>query len=149
MTAHALRPASTLDAGGIGAILSNWIDTTGWLPRVHSRAENIAHAAVMVERGWVVVAECNNGISGFLARHGRDIHALYIDAAARGQGIGTQLLKHAMDCSDRLELWTYQQNLSAQRFYERHGFLETARTDGAGNDEGLPDIRYRWQRTTP
>ena len=33
----------------------------------------------------------------------------------------------------------------AQRFYLREGFAETARTDGARNEEGLPDIAYEWR----
>jgi ribosomal protein S18 acetylase RimI-like enzyme len=32
----------------------------------------------------------------------------------------------------------------AQRFYERHGFVETRRTDGRDNEEGTPDILYVW-----
>ena len=44
----------------------------------------------------------------------------------------------------RLWLWTFQANLGAQRFYLREGFAEVRRTDGAGNDEGLPDIQYHW-----
>ncbi len=43
-----------------------------------------------------------------------------------------------------LDLWTFQSNIGAQRFYNRHGFLEVMRTDGAGNEERSPDIRYRW-----
>ena len=46
---------------------------------------------------------------------------------------------------DGLQLWTFQANAPAQRFYERHGFHEVERTDGAGNEERSPDIRYRWQ----
>jgi hypothetical protein len=31
----------------------------------------------------------------------------------------------------------------ARRFYERHGFVAEATTDG-DNEEGAPDVRYRW-----
>lgn len=31
-------------------------------------------------------------------------------------------------------------------FYERHGFVEVRRTPG-DNEEGEPDILYRWQPT--
>lgn len=143
-----LRPATPLDAGRVGAILSAWIDETPWMPRIHTRAEDIAHADMMVQRGWVTVSESET-ITGFLARDEDDIHALYIAPDARGQGIGTRLLTDAMQHNDHLTLWTFQANTRAQAFYERHGFTETDRTDGAGNDEGLPDIRYQWQRTQP
>lgn len=141
-----LRPATPLDAGRVGTILSAWIDETPWMPRVHTRAEDIAHADMMVARGWVTVSE-NETITGFLARNVDDIHALYIAPTARGQGIGSQLLGDAMLHEDKLTLWTFQANTRAQTFYKRHGFSEVDRTDGAANDEGLPDIRYQWQRT--
>jgi len=143
-----LRPATPLDAGRVGAILSAWIDETPWMPRIHTRAEDIAHADMMVGRGWVTVAERSDEVTGFLARDGDDIHALYIDPTARGQGVGSRLLADAMDHEERLTLWTFQANTRAQNFYERHGFAEIERTDGARNDEGLPDIRYQWERAT-
>ena len=142
-----LRPATLLDAGRVGAILSAWIDETPWMPRIHTRAEDIGFAGTMVERGWVTVSETGDTVSGFLARDGDDIHALYVDPDARGHGIGSRLLCDAMRRENTLTLWTFQSNLRAQAFYERHGFVAQERTDGAGNDEGLPDIRYHWQRT--
>ena len=36
--------------------------------------------------------------------------------------------------------------LHAARFYERHGFAALETTDGA-NEEGAPDVHYRWPRT--
>ena len=51
-----LRPANSMDAGAVGAILFEFIDTTAWMPRVHTRAEDLAHAARMIELGWVTVA---------------------------------------------------------------------------------------------
>jgi GNAT superfamily N-acetyltransferase len=141
-----LRPATPLDVGRVGAILSAWIDETPWMPRIHTRAEDIGFAGMMVDRGWVTVSE-NETITGFLARNGDDIHALYIAPTARGKGVGSCLLIDAMDQEDQLTLWTFQANTRAQVFYERHGFTPVEHTDGAGNDEGLPDIRYHWQRT--
>jgi len=119
-----LRPATPLDAGRVGAILSAWVDETPWMPRIHTRAEDIGFAGMMVDRGWVTVSE-NETITGFLARNGDDIHALYIDPKARGQGIGSKLLTNAMHQEDQLTLWTFQANTRAQAFYERHGFIDT------------------------
>ena len=36
---------------------------------------------------------------------------------------------------------------SALRFYEARGFRAICFTDGADNEEKMPDVRYRWQRT--
>ena len=42
-----------------------------------------------------------------------------------------------------LDLWTFESNVGAQRFYERAGFVVVDRTDG-DNEEQAPDRRYRW-----
>ncbi|MFT6091416.1 MAG: GNAT superfamily N-acetyltransferase [Sulfitobacter sp.] len=140
--------ARDLDAGAVGAILSEFVDTSDWMPRIHTRAEDIAHAARMIDLGRVHVAEDNGKVVGFCARNGDDLDALYVASEKRGQGVGAALLRHAQTVVDRLELWTFQANEGAQRFYLRHGFVELQRTDGSGNDERLPDIQYEWQRET-
>ncbi|MCL3882077.1 GNAT family N-acetyltransferase [Marivita sp. GX14005] len=143
-----LRPASPLDAGRVGTILSDWIDATHWVPRVRSRAEEIAGAGAMIDRGWVIVAETGEDVMGFIAQGDGTVHALYIDTAARGQGLGARLLQRCMKERSGLQLWSFVENSGARRFYRRLGFREFERGDGAGNDEGLPDIRLEWQRET-
>ncbi len=144
--APAISPARPEDAPAIAAILSEWTDETPWLPRVHSRAEDREHADDLIRRGWVSVARDSGQVLGFMARAGEEVHALYVARPARGHGIGTALLDHARARAHRLGLWTFEANLRARAFYRRAGFREVARTDGAGNDEGLPDIRLEWSR---
>ena len=144
MSAFALRAARSTDAGRVGAILSAFIDDTPWMPRIHTRAEDLSFAGHMIEQGWVTVAEDRGGVAGFVARNGDTIHALYVCAGQRNLGCGAQLLARMQAETSDLSLWTFQANTDAQRFYMRHGFQEKDRTDGAGNDEGLPDIRYGW-----
>ncbi|WP_299598392.1 GNAT family N-acetyltransferase [uncultured Tateyamaria sp.] len=141
-----LRAAQPTDAGAVGAILSGFIDGTDWMPRIHTRAEDLSFAGHMIEQGWVTVAEGGGQVHAFSARNGADVHALYVDVSAQGQGIGADLLARMQADADHLTLWTFQANTGAQRFYLRHGFAETERTDGARNDEGLPDIRYDWHK---
>ncbi len=141
-----LRPARSTDAGAVGAILSEFAATTEWMPKLHTGAEDIAHAGALIDRGWVTVAEMDGVVVGFAACDGGDLDALYILARARGQGIGTALLAHLQSQQDHLHLWTFQANTDAQRFYERHGFQENERTDGSRNDEKLSDIKYLWRR---
>ncbi len=141
-----LDVARPLDAGAVGAILSQATDDAPWLPRVHSRAQEIRFAADMIDAGWVQVARKNGAIAGFLSRDGADIHGLYLDPAAQRQGVGRAFVQAAQAVEPALRLWVYQANENAQAFYRALGFRETQRTDGAGNDARLPDIRFEWQR---
>ena len=70
---------------------------------------------------------------------------LYVDPAAQGRGIGAALLDLAKARNPGgLQLWTFQINAGARRFYAREGFVEVERTDGAANEEREPDIRLTW-----
>ena len=106
-------------------------------------------AQMMIDKGWVRVVESGDGrILGFIARNGEEIDALFVAAPERGQGVGVALLDDAKARANRLELWTFQRNTGAQKFYEREGFAEVTRSDGAGNQEQLPDVRYAWEAKT-
>ena len=74
-----------------------------------------------------------------------EIDQLYVDPPSQGCGLGSRLVDVAKQRYPAgLELWTFQVNVTAQRFYERHGFVAIDRTDGSGNEEREPDVRYRW-----
>ena len=141
-----LRPARSTDAGAVGSILSEFIDTTDWMPRVHTRTEDIAHAGELIRRGWVTVAEHQGEVVGFAACSGGELNALYVAKSMRGNGIGSALVGALKRAQDVLVLWTFERNTRGQAFYLAHGFVEVARTEGSGNDEKLPDIQYHWQR---
>lgn len=145
----AFVPATPQDAGDLAAILRGWIHETPWMPKLHGPAEDLAFLAHLIATHEVTVMRRNGLAAGFLARLGPEIDCLYLAASARGQGLGAQVLDRAKAASPRLELWTFQANSGARRFYARHGFMETGLTDGAGNDEKLPDVRLIWERTAP
>ncbi len=93
---------------------------------------------------WVAVVD--DAVVGMLVLHEGDVDQLYVDPLAQGRGVGTGLLDVAKRrCPDGLGLWTFQVNVAAQRFYERRGFVATQWTDGAGNDEHEPDVRFEWK----
>ncbi|MFJ3707334.1 GNAT family N-acetyltransferase [Streptomyces sp. NBC_01387] len=93
---------------------------------------------------WVAVTA--NNVVGLLALKGGELKQLYLDPAWRGRGLGDRYMSLAKQRQpDGLTLWTFQVNESAQRFYERHGFIAAERTDGLRNDEREPDVRYVWQ----
>ncbi|WP_170782899.1 GNAT family N-acetyltransferase [Ruegeria lacuscaerulensis] len=141
-----LRPARSTDAGATGEILHGFAREHDWMPELHSHAETIAFCGRMIDQDWVTVAESDDGVVGFLALNGVEVHSLYLSAPARGQGIGQRLLDHAKAERSHLSLFAFQANGGARRFYERNGFAEVARSDGSDNDENLPDIKYVWYR---
>lgn len=104
--------------------------------------EVIGHADV-----WV--AEVDGVIGGLLVlSHERDggwVDQLYLDPSWMGRGLGDRFVELARRrCPGGLQLWTFQSNAAALRFYERHGFVAEESTDGRGNEERAPDVRYRW-----
>jgi GNAT superfamily N-acetyltransferase len=87
-------------------------------------------------------------ITGMIAFRDDWIEQLYVLPEAQGQGVGTELLDVAKRASKRLQLWTFQRNASARRFYEARGFALVEETDGTGNEEKEPDSRYLWTRAS-
>jgi 8-oxo-dGTP pyrophosphatase MutT (NUDIX family) len=74
------------------------------------------------------------------------IEQLYLDPSWMGRGLGDRFMAEAKrDYPRGLQLWTFQVNEPARRFYERHGFVAAEFTDGSGNEERAPDVRYVWE----
>jgi GNAT superfamily N-acetyltransferase len=88
----------------------------------------------------------DNVMTGVIAFRDDWIEQLYVLPEAQGRGVGTELLDVAKRASKRLQLWTFQRNAQARRFYQARGFLQVEQTDGAGNEEKEPDARYLWTR---
>ena len=132
----------------MGDILTDWIDQTAWMPNLHSREGNQQFCGKLIRDTVTFVAERADRCVGFLALDGNEIDALYVAKPERGQGTGTSLLDAAKQAVDHLTLWTFLANSGAQKFYVREGFSAIGRTDGARNDEKLPDVQFKWSRPT-
>lgn len=141
-----MRQAKRADTTALAMILGEWIKETDWMPKLHSHVEDRAFIRRLIDEYDVMVVRSWLGPQGFLARDGAWIHALYIRAFSRGRGQGRRLLDVAKSRSPRLELWCFQMNTRARSFYASEGFREVEHTDGAGNDEKLPDVRLVWER---
>ena len=116
-------------------------------PPVHSDDEIVEwfRNHVMATQAVWVAAE-GSTIVGVLVLSPGWIEHLYLRPERTGAGIGSRLLDRAKaESSGRLDLWTFVSNTGARRFYERHGFVIVDGTDG-DNEEGEPDLRYRWTR---
>jgi len=74
------------------------------------------------------------------------IDQLYVLPEAHKRGAGSALTEIAKRDFDRLQLWTFQRNLPARRFYAARGFALVSTTDGSRNEEKEPDALYFWTR---
>ena len=143
-----LRRATVEDAEAIAAVFSASFRLLTFLPLLHTPAEDRRFIEdVILSRCEVTVAEDASGIVAFLALQGEEVRLLYTRPDRIGKGAGTFLIEAAKARGAMaLELWCFRANSRARRFYEAHGFRAIRFTDGANNEEGTPDVFYRWER---
>ena len=145
-----IRAARHTDAGDCAQVyLRSRAFGLPTVPLVHPEREVRRWMAdEVVGRTDMWVAEVDGTIVGLMVldRAGRGlgwIEHLYLDPAWMGRGLGDRFVQLAMERSpEGLQLWTFQVNGPARRFYERHGFEPVEFTEGAGNEERAPDVRY-------
>ncbi len=70
------------------------------------------------------VAESNRIIKGFMEIRGKEIRKLYVDTCFQSGGIGSKLIKYAIQNLHVDFLWVLEKNIRAREFYNRHGFIE-------------------------
>jgi len=142
----ALREAQPADAEQIASVLQlSRRQAMPWLPVLHTPDEDVAFFGSLVaeQRAWVVVEEVRV-IAFAIAAQGWLNH-LYVDPDRQGRGWGTLLLTTTKAAfPDGVQLWVFEANAAARRFYAAHDFVEAELTDGSGNEERTPDIRMEW-----
>jgi 8-oxo-dGTP pyrophosphatase MutT (NUDIX family)/RimJ/RimL family protein N-acetyltransferase len=154
-----VRPATEDDGAAVAEVYLRSLRIA--LPRISSfhsdesiRAWVVEH--IMQENEIWVGIDGHGRVVGMLGLGPPDptaddtIHAwiqyLYLDPSVIGLGLGERFIELAKDhFTEGLQLWAFQVNEAAQRFYARHGFVEVERTDGANNDEREPDVRMVWR----
>jgi RimJ/RimL family protein N-acetyltransferase len=140
------RRATTEDVEGVAALFRRTRETSlPYLPRIHSPAEDLEffRSRVFTEDA-VWVAERSTHLVGFCAFGSGWLNHLYVDPPYQGCGIGTALVRIALEKNANLHVWVFQENMQARAFYEAKGFALVKETDGSGNEERLPDALYRF-----
>ena len=64
-------------------------------------------------------------VKGVININGKQIVELYVDSFFENQGIGSILIKYAIEQLDCDFLWVLEKNIKAIRFYQKHGFVIT------------------------
>ncbi len=152
VTPH-LRAATAADAAAVATLMiESRLELMPFAPSAHSDDEVRQWVAtVLIPQGGVMVADMQGHIAGVLALQRRGaigwIDQLMVDPLHVKRGIGRALLRHAMAQwpGTTLQLYTFQANQAARRFYEVQGFRAVAFTDGGDNEERCPDVLYRWE----
>lgn len=147
-----LRAGTAADAEAVAAVFSPSRRLLDFLPDLHDASEDRWFIEEVVFRDCdVLVAERGGRIVSFLALEdheaSRELRLLFTHPDHLGRGAGGLLVEAAKTSgAPRLELWCFQANWRARRFYETRGFRAVRFTDGAENEERTPDVLYRWER---
>ena len=143
----AVRRAKPKDAASVAEVfLASFNAALPTVRSVHTDDEVrrwIRDSVIARTETWVALD--GEEVAGMISLVPGWVEHLYVAPHRLREGIGRRLLDLAKERSGGpLELWTFQVNERARRFYERRGFVAVELTDGAGNDEREPDMRYRW-----
>jgi|SRR6185312_6481770 len=137
-----IRRGGAEDVEQIVAIFEPSFATLDFLPQLHTHEENLAFFTRAIAGGEAYL----HGDDGFALLDGDLLSHIYVRPEALGRGIGHALFEHAKSVRPAgFEFWVFQQNERARRFYEAHGAEPVEFTDGAGNEERTPDVRYAWR----
>jgi len=92
----------------------------------------------------VVIARDESGvIHGFLGVDENRIEMLFVDDASRGKGVGTLLLRHAIDHFGANEVDVNEQNPQGVGFYRYMGFVQVGRSERDGQGNPFPLLHMR------
>jgi ribosomal protein S18 acetylase RimI-like enzyme len=141
-----IRDARADDVEAIASLFRRSFGTLTFLPTLHTPEEDRAFFAGVVASREVWVWEDDGRIDGFAALDGDELTQIYVEPEAHGRGIGSALLDEAKRRRPAgFELWVFQQNENARRFYAHRGFEVVRETDGSGNEERSPDALLAWR----
>ena len=103
-------------------------------------------ASVLTDLDCWVADAAGVMIVGLLVLQDDWVDQLYVLPSWQRHGVGSALLDVAKRARpEGLQLWTFVSNTPARRFYEQRDFVAAEQTDGAGNEERAPDVRYVWR----
>lgn len=87
----------------------------------------------------VIVAEIEGAVVGYASYTDKSLSNMYVLPDYQRRGVGSKLLDAILRrIPTGVELWVFEDNVEAIRFYERNGF-KTVSGAGGNNEEGLPD----------
>ena len=140
-----IRRAAPADATQAAEVFVASRATMTYLPRLHTDDETRAFVRETVSDKETWVAERDGRVVGFAVIDGGWLEHLYVHPSRFNSETGSKLFaKVTSHHPQGFQLWVFQQNAGARRFYERQSCALVRLTDGGDNEEKLPDALYIW-----
>jgi GNAT superfamily N-acetyltransferase len=142
-----IRRADPEDAEAIARIFrGSRAEAMPWLPVLHDPDDVLEHFRGRLDSDEVYVFDREGEVAGFALLHGDELDGFYVAPGHQRRGVGAALFRHVQELRpERFGFWVFRDNDRARRFYEAHGAYFLYETDGAGNEERTPDVRYEWR----
>jgi len=137
---RSLQSSYPLEPSAITGAIEEWYDEN----RLRERLRNDDNLLLVVDVDGQVVAFAD---AKRTSEDAAELHWLHVDPAARGRGIGVQLLGRAQETfadrgAERLRGLVLAENEAGTRFYEDHGFERSEAADARIGDRTLDEYVY-------
>lgn len=100
------------------------------------------------ERLWLA-RDASGRAQGFVGVDQDKVEMLFVDPASHGQGVGKQLLRHAIEQWDARRVDVNEQNPGAVAFYLHMGFVQEGRSERDGMGHPFPLLHLRLGQNPP
>ena len=132
-----IRMSRPSEAPEIIQIWKNSVDATHDFLTAHDRQEIEKEVVSFFSETPVLVATNQEDQPlGFMFLHEGHLEALFVDASARGLGVGKHLISHALALHSDLSVDVNEQNHQAVGFYQHMGFKLSGRSER--DNQGRP-----------
>jgi len=131
----AIRQSRLTDVARVIDIWRGAVDATHDFLTAAAREEiDAAACAYLAEASLWVLVDATDRPMAFSAVTGSNMDALFVAPEARGRGLGSMLVRHALSLSPTLTTQVNEQNAQAMGFYLQLGFKPVGRDafDGSG-----------------
>lgn len=134
-----IRMSKPTEASEIIQIWKSSVDATHDFLTAHDRQEIEKEVVGFFSETpvWVATNQDDQPL-GFMFLHEGHLEALFVDASARGLGVGKQLISHALALHPDLSVDVNEQNHQAIGFYQHMGFQVSGRSDRDNHGRPYP-----------
>ncbi|AEG98395.1 TPA: acetyltransferase [Klebsiella aerogenes] len=139
-----IRMSRPSEAEDIIQIWKSSVDATHDFLTTHDRQEIEKEVVGFFSETPVWVATNDEDLPlGFMFLHDGHLEALFVDASARGLGVGKLLISHALALHPDLSVDVNEQNQQAVGFYQHMGFQVSGRSGQDSQGRPYPLLHLR------